>query len=271
MRKKFVFLWAIILILVLLTGCSDSEPSNLQQEKLVEQIRYLDAKIVGMLNKLNNISFDNYAITTRQIGINTNGNENEESEDFETILSTEMVPDTVLLSNHDYINWEILKQEIELLNSAWATIILNLYSMEIDAEEILAFSRDLDIAIINIKGEDKRGSLTSLARLYSHLPKYLENIEEEVITKHIKQTKAFVLNAYALVEQRNWAEVASNIVEADNAFRNILSDIDYVRSNEFKVNRTYVLLKELERSIEFRDSEIFFMNYRNLMQALNTM
>ena len=61
------------------------------------------------------------------------------------------------------------------------------------------------------------------------------------------------------------------ISEANNSFRNLINDIEYIRDNEFKVNRTYVLLNELERSLEFRDVNIFLMNYRNVMQSLDTM
>ena len=267
MKKTIDFLGIVILLLIL-SGCNNGQ-SNTSQEKLATQVRYLDAKIIGMVNRLNNISFENYTVTSRQVMINSSEEENANGSEENSITVNEMVPDNVLLADTENIDWDTLKQEIELLKFAWSTIILNLYSMGIEAEAILGFSRDLDIAIINIRGQDKRGSLTSLARLYSYLPRYLENIEEEVVMKHIKETKSFIINAYALVEQRNWAEVGTNIEAADNAFRNVINNLEYVRDNEFKVNRAYVLLKELERSLEFRDSQIFYMNYRNVMQALS--
>ncbi|MCL2384018.1 MAG: hypothetical protein FWC79_07940 [Oscillospiraceae bacterium] len=251
----------------------------LKKKELCGQIEYMDRKIITMLNRLNNISFENYRVASRQIVMEeTPGGRGDEqpseglSQDGESnLVVSEMIPHGVIDVEHDSIDWDILRREIELLNSAWPVILLDLHSLNIDGESILAFSRELSIAIIHIRDEDKRNSLTSLATLYSYLPKFLEGIPGEDINRNKKQTKSYVINAYVLVEQENWEEITKYLAEADRVFRDIISDVEFAKKNEFKINKSFVLLKELESTIEFRDERLFYMQYRNFMQSLNVL
>lgn len=240
MKKLIVFL-NILLILFLLSGCTNKDNDQEIKEKAVQEIEYLDNQIITMINKLNNID------------------------------SNEGIYDTINQTTNNIIDWDYLKNQIEILNSSWGIIILDLYKLNINNNNILSFSTLLDNCVISIKQEHKINTLINLSKLYNLIPKYLTDIPGEVSRQNIKQTKASIINGYTLVEQDKWADVAITIVDADNAFKNITNNIDYVKNNEYKVNKTYVLLKELQKSIPTKDKQVFYIKYKNVIESLDNM
>ena len=61
-----MILFALLLI-VTLSGCQKQDDTEILKLKVNEEIQYLDTNIISMLNKLNNISFENYYVTTENI------------------------------------------------------------------------------------------------------------------------------------------------------------------------------------------------------------
>ena len=43
------------------------------------------------------------------------------------------------------------------------------------------------------------------------------------------------------------------------------------KKNEYKVNKTYILVKELQNSLNLQDKEVFYMKYKNLLESINTL
>ena len=121
---------------------------------------------------------------------------------------------------------------------------------------------------LSIKDENKVDSLKNAADLYAIIPKLEKAISNE---DNIKQVKSYIINAYALVEQENWGEVEKNIIEAENIFKNITSNIEYMKNKEYKVNKTYVLIKELQNSLQYKDKKIFYIKYKDLLENINTL
>ncbi len=157
-----------------------------------------------------------------------------------------MQPNNILVINKDEVDWVTIKSEMELMYSTWNSILLDLYSMDIANEDILGFSQSLDNAILAVKSEDKQRSLGELATLYSYLPKYIEKISVDESKKNILQTKANIMQAYALVEQENWPEVQNQINQADTAYSRVANDVSYIENKQEEVSRVYILIKELK-------------------------
>lgn len=288
--KKTVIFLILILSIFILVGCSDGKKNEEQilKEKVIQELEYLDAKIINMLNRLNNINFENYTVISEKISIGENQDvsaKNAEEEDSESAASsddktegsndiinvTKMEPDTILATDSSNIDWTTLKNEIELLNSSWSVIILDLYSLKLNSDEILLFSATLDKCILSIKDENSRDSLSNLSELYGFIPIYLAGLNEEQSRMNIKQTKAYIIKSYALVEQDNWVEIMKNIQEADSVFKRVITDVEYVKTREYKINQAYVLLKELQQSINSKDSKLFYIKYKNVMESLNVL
>ena len=229
----------MIIFSVSLTGCSNNSEEKLN-EKAVSEIEYFNSKLIGVLNKLNNITFENYKMTTKKTELNAQSSEEEKSsssgssqnsdegssgggsqegsggssggssgdgssnggEKSNSIITSQMAPNTILNPQTTEIDWSGIKNEMENLYFAWNTAILDLYKLNVNNNDILAFSNGLDTATNYIKNEDKENALLATASLYGQLPGFLEIVSNDTIKKNIIQTKSYVLNAYALVRSK---------------------------------------------------------------------
>lgn len=281
-----------------MTGCAKKDDKKDLKEKVSEELDYLDTHIISIANSLNNISLENYTITSQRVEVeekskksssgNSGGNQetgtgqsgqgsseksqdNQNSQKNNNINTTKMETNSVLDAIKSDIDWNSIKYDIENLNQSWSVILLDLYSLNVSNDDIIAFSRELDNCIISIKNENKIDSLNNIVRLYSYIPIYERAISAENSMQNIKQTKSFLVNAYSFVEQGNWSEVQSNINECEKAFKSVVNDIEFAKKNEYKVNKTYILVKELQNSLDLQDKEVFYIKYKNLLESINTL
>lgn len=121
----------------------------------------------------------------------------------------------------------------------------------------------------NIKNEDKAASLTSLAKLYSYIPKYSNSVFKNTKTNAIYGTKSNILNAYSAIEQDNYNLVKTELANAEQSFMQIINSISSDTNNQSSINKSYILIKELQNTNQNSDKDIFYIKYKNLMQELN--
>ena len=297
--KKFLIL---VICLFFLVGCSDNTSDTQSKEKLTSEIKYFSSHIAKLLNDLNNISLQNYELTSRKVNIDSSSNNssssegssssgsssnsggqsqsgsgqgssqnNDQSAESQSITVTDMQANSVLKTNTDDINWDLVKTEIEQINTSWNVVMLDLQNANVSNTDIMAFSNLLDKTIISIKNEDKNTSLTNLTALYSYIPKFLNSVSMDKSLQNIETTKYNIFIAYTAVSQDDWNTANTNIANAESTFLSVLNDTDYSKNREFKINKTYVLLKDIQNSIVNKDKELFFLKYKNLMESLNTL
>lgn len=307
MRKnKIIFPVLVILsiIVITLSGCNNDTGNEDMKSKIERELDYLDTQIISILNDLNNISLQNYTVTPEEITLGEDGSsggsssggsssqsggssegsaqgseqkqsssqsqsENDTKESKITIMKME--PENVLSSDENDIDWKSIKNDIETINEAWGVVILDLSNMNVDNNDILNFSSTLDDCILSIKDEKKVDTLTNIAKLYSFIPKFERGISSENSTQNIKQVKSYIINAYSLVEKDDWTAIGTNITECEKTFKNITNDMEYMKDKEYKVNRIYVLIKELQNSLTYKDKKLFYVKYKNVMESINTL
>ena len=286
--KKILITIILIVTIISLTGCSNNNDENLKT-KAISELDYLDSKIIGMLNKLNNISFESYSIISEQVKLspkdekakseekgrensgNESGGEKQEEnkeKDSNIINSTNMVANTELNKNRDDVNWDELRTEIEQLDESWAIIVLDLYTLNATNNTILEFSEQINKVMKEIKVEDKQKSLEELAKLYSGIPKILQEINIDVNKQKIRQTQKYVIDAYVLTNDMTNEQINTNITQAINAYSEIMNNIDYTKDKTEKINKIYVLLNELANSLTENDSDVFYIKYKNFMKEI---
>ena len=289
MKSRVLKLLCVFCMMIFLVGCQEKSNNEEIKIKVSKEIDYLDIKIVSMLNLLNNISVQDYLITTEEISLGKEATSGEsenssekksksmqmsgqdKSEEKNNVSITQMESQNILESDENKIDWKTIKNEIETINEAWAVVILDLTSLNIDNNNILTFSSILDESILSIKNEDKQTSLSNLARLYEILPKLEKEIEIENVNINIKKIKSNIINAYSRIEKDEWTEIEKSIVEADENFKTLTNDTEYIKNKEYKINRTYILLKELQNSLEYRDKKLFYVKYKNLIESINSL
>lgn len=296
--KQFLAYLVISFVLILtLTGCSSNDVTILK-EKAHSEIAYIDTQLLEMLNKVNGISFKNYMVSAEKIEQNKSSEASSKSEGTSQTQSSSdsqsqsssgssgagdsgsqaenanknymnynMEPNNIL-SKDKKIDWVVLKSDIESLYSSWSTVVLDLYKLNINNDDILNFGHDLDTATQAIKKEDKNVTLISLAKLYSYLPKFMTSYSDNSTKTNILKTKSSILNAYALIEQNKPEQVKTEIANAEQSFMPIINAIEANKNNQFNISKTYILMKELESSIDLKDLDIFYIKYKNLMEEL---
>ena len=300
-KSKKIILYFIIFcfLLISLTGCgANSNEEEILKDKVKSEISYLDMKLIGMLNNANGISLENYIVKAEEINEeetssgsankdSTGGGSDEEKSGSDSSKEGEgdnkgeesiesesndvnfrMEGNEILLQNRS-TDWNLLKSEIEKLYSSWTTIVLDLYKVNINSDEILTFNNDLDTAIQAIKSEDKIQTLNSLAKLYSYISKFSNASNSDVKMNSIYQTKSNLLNAYVLVEQDNITELQKQLSNTEQAFLPIINDISSQDSNQSNINKSYILITELQNYTNGNDKDVFYIKYKNLIQELN--
>ncbi len=291
--KKFLILF---MCLFFLAGCSNNTNDTQNKEKLTSEIQYFSSHIAKMLNDLNNISLQNYELTSKKVsmsGSNSsegqsnsssegqsqsgssqqggNSQNSDKSSESQSITVTDMEANSILKVDTSSVDWDLMKSQIEQINTSWGVVMIDLQNANISNDDIIAFSNLLDKTIISIKNEDKNSSLTNLTSLYSYIPKFLNSASVEKSLQNIETTKYNIFIAYTAVSQDDWNTANTNIANAESSFLSVLNDTNYYQNREFKINKSYVLLKDMQNSIVNMDKELFFLKYKNLMESLNTL
>lgn len=196
------------------------------------------------------------------------GNKSKETSNAKENTKIELKNNGVLMGQNQEVDWDSIKSNTEMLYHTWPTIVLDLHELNVNNEDILNFSNVLDQVTASVKQENKIATLNNLASLYAFLPNYRSQISKDNQSINIDYVKGCVLNSYALLEQEKWDEMKAQLANAMNYFSNIMNRIEEKGQNQSKISRIYVLLNELNNSIDKKEKELFYIKYRNLMEEL---
>lgn len=169
-------------------------------------------------------------------------------------------------NNNKEIDWNYLKNSIETINVDWNRMIIDLHALNISNDDILNFSTLLNQTTISIKDEKKQETLVNLANLYAYLPNYLKECSSNEEKINIEVIKSSILNSYVLVEQDKWDDMKIQVSNAISAVNMIMNRIN--SSNNNYINNIYIMLNELNNTLDLKDKDLYYMKYKNLMKEL---
>lgn len=302
-----IIILIIISVVFTIIFLNSNKKDNVLQEKIEGQLNYVEKEIINMINELNNISFINATIkqttekTTKSKDSKSDSSSTSSSSGGESSSSgsssggessSELATDSsqsatatetdkkeikytteitgILNSDFSDVDWEYLKNNIENLYSIWNIAIIDLHQLNINNQDILNFSSSLDQVALSIKNEDKIATINNLANLYAYIPKYLEQFEKESRKINIAYTKNCIINTYVFVEQGKWNDVKDQTQKAINYFSEVINNAEQNNNkyNNNKITKIYVLLNELNNTIDLNDKELYYIKYRNAMDEL---
>ena len=307
--KKFKILGFIVLILIIVVlsysiyVLAKENPQENQENKILSEIRYVEAEFTDLFNTMNNIETRNYGIEIDELSKETaekmkesessssgggqssssgsgssgteksssntssgeNGETNQDSEKYDLKLNG------VLTTTKD-INWDIVKSEVENLYTSIPTMTMDLYQLNINKDEILNFNKEIDNLVTVVNEENKESTLQTLSVIYDYLPKFLESAKgEDVIYKKVVETKANIFKGYSKLDSGKWDEISQDIQNGVNTFTELLSNPDVINSNnQYSVNKIYIMLNELQNAVNMQDVSVFLIKYKNLLEELNS-
>lgn len=301
MKKYRIISYAILIIvitvmsIILYQNISKGKENNMQ-EKALSEIEFLDLKIVGLINEMNKIEMRNYNLSVSEISksIEESKSQNEEksSSSEESSSKSESnggeqdnsqstsggdeeqnkkfnLKSAGVLSTKEAINWEYVKNEIEILYETIPTITIDLYNLNVNQEDILGFNSDFDELAKVIKKEEKEETLVRLTKVYEYIPKFTTKVSSKELDKIVTEAKLNLFKAYSLLDSKNWEEITSNIQQMTDTYSKLLTDTSLDQSKQYTVSKVYVMINELQNAIKVQDESIFLIKYKNILEEMN--
>lgn len=278
-------------------------------KKINNELDYLGTTTLSMINSLNNLNLEDVVKVRRTAtssGENSQNNANSSSgnlsgdeeknnsqtsdsqqqedsssnsktdetsstgTDTKNTKSFSLEDNSILLRDNTNVDWRALESEAENLYTAWSTIILDLNSLNISNEDILAYNSNLDSLLNALKENDKANSAISLANLYSLNSKYINESSKNDESKKLAYIKSNVISAYSLVTAEKWEQVNQLLDQAEKGLLDVINTSGNTEERkQTKINKSYVMLKELIKTSNEKNAEIFYLKYINLIKELN--
>ena len=309
--KTFAFILttiSVVLLIVLITlksyGIKSNDKNSKLNKKVESEIEYLDVSIINAMNKLNNITLTRYKVYTKSInntGVSNNDNnsdenkqsslsnndeaqnnaqqeeksdkDNQNEERGNQISASKSINNNSLTeTNNSNINWDEITFIYENIYSVWPTINLDLKEVGASDEYLNKFNLDLNGVAQSINSKDKNSALVNFYNLYFQLPNFLTLVTQDAYKITNYNTKVAVLNAYTLANENNkWKEISESVGRAKNNFNKMFEFVkeDDDRRNDIK--KTYAIINDLENCVVLNDKNIFYMQYKNTIQSLETL
>lgn len=300
---------AIVVIIIAIVGMRKIMNNNTKEssinKKINNELDYLGTTTLSMINSLNNLNLEDVVKvrrTSTNSGDNSQNNANSSSgdegknnsntsdsqqqedsssnsktdetsstgTDMKNTKSFSLEDNSILLRDNTNVDWSALESEAENLFTAWSTIILDLNSLSISNEDILAYNSNLDSLLKALKDNDKANSAISLANLYSLNSKYINESSKNDESKKLAYIKSNVISAYSLVTAEKWERVNQLLDQAEKGLLDVINTSGNTEERkQTKINKSYVMLKELIKTSNEKNAEIFYLKYINLIKELN--
>lgn len=302
--KKLAYIVLIVIIFVLsltvYTNATKDDSKN-QKEKTYSEIKYLESKLVNLLNSMNNIEARNYKVsvseTTEQSTKKTSdsnssssdssggssGESEESSSDSGSSSSSQESSGTKqdskkfelksegVLTTTESINWDSVKSEIEVLYTSLPTITLDLYQLDINKDDILNFNKEFDNLTTLVKDDKKEETLKQLSKLYEYIPKFVQNATDEEVDKVLSETKSNIFKAYSKLDSQNWNDISNDIKSAIDVYSRLITNTNINADKQYHISKSYIMLNELQNAVNVKDKSVFLIKYKNLIEEFNNM
>lgn len=180
--------------------------------------------------------------------------------------------ETGVLTGSTDIDWEKVKNQVESVYASLYTMTLDLYQTSSNQQDIVNFNKEYDNLVKAVKEENKENTLKELSTLYDYLPKFIENCSDDEKEIVVAKTKNEIFKAYSILEQEDWDKISDNVNNAIQEFTKLVTNVSNQETgNQYNINKTYVMLNELQNAVQIKDKEVFLIKYKNLLEELQNM
>jgi len=170
----------------------------------------------------------------------------------------------------DDLNWEAINENVVELNNVLDTIILDLSEIEISNDDIINFRNSVNGLSLASTQKDINLVLQQGSIIYSLLPNYLEKNSEYNKNKvNIIKLKSLVVSSFAYAKKLDWENAKMTILTAEDKYKEMMDDVDYMKEYSYNLNKVYVLLGELKNAIHSEELELTKMKYVNFIEKIN--
>ena len=176
-------------------------------------------------------------------------------------------------NNETNINWENIEYIYENIFIAWQTMQVDLTDQKVSSEIINKYNSDLNGIANSIIQQNKESTMINYFNLYADICDIVKYISKENNLLNLYYAKLYLLNAYTLSESKKWNEMYESVANSESYFKNSYNEKTEVSSlkdiNQSKYNEKIAMsLSNLKDSINLNDKNIFYIQYKNVMQML---
>ena len=228
-KKIIMYVIIGIFILFSFTGCSlDSQDGKTINDKTKEEISYLEDEILTIINRYAKKEYNN-----------ENG-----------------------------INWEEIANDVQKLNNSLDTILLDLSEVKISNEDLIMFRNETNNLNIAITNNNESEMIQRCNYLYSLLPTYLDKVSDNKNDVNIMKLKSLVISSYVQANFLDWENAKSTILLAEDKYKEMIDDIDYMKEYSYNLNKVYILVEETKNAIELEELDLTRIKYINFIEKI---
>ena len=277
MKKYIVTIIILFTIIILSIGgyflyskakSNEGNSVDTLKSKCISELDYLNTEIIEIMNGLNNISYENFQITNKEVEVSK-----EESNTIsENSIDSSVVEfQNIITEDKDKVDWQNIRGRVENMYTSWTTILIDLTTLNVNRDNLLKYNQIMDTMIGNLEAEKKEECLKNGADLYSLLVTYIQDIFGDSNLISLYKVKSNILYAYYRVDAKDWDSVNNYIQTAISEFGNIMNNQVNNINDIDSINKAYVLINELGQDAINNNGSVFYINYKNLMQVLENM
>ena len=176
-------------------------------------------------------------------------------------------------NNETNINWENIEYIYENIFIAWQTMQVDLTDQKVSSEIINKYNSDLNGIANSIIQQNKESTMINYFNLYADICDIVKYISKENNLLNLYYAKLYLLNAYTLSESKKWNEMYESVANSESYFKNSYNEkTEGANSKDVyqsKYNEKIAMsLSNLKDSINLNDKNIFYIQYKNVMQML---
>ena len=204
-------------------------------------------------------------------GSSSSGSSSEGQESSkETVEITELISKNIIGESKEP-DWELIISRVENLYSIWSTISIDLAELNVPEEKINRFNSNLNDVTLQAKDENKTESINKLAELYQNILDLYNSFDNNMSAneKKLKEIKYNIVLTYKNVEIENWEEATNFANKAKEINTEIIANLG--DTNEYSIKKINIILDQIIDSLNIKDKDIFYINYKNLIEEINLM
>lgn len=289
MKKTIIIIIITVIAIIaisssLIAFSNGNKEDDQLEDKVTQELMYLNQYFVTMLGDFNGLIIgDNRLQETEpkiQTNINTNlsdqadKNQNNQGNDnlqqnSKVENKTDTVQNGILKNDQKYeAKWNKIQTEVEQIYQVWNTVSIDLYSLNIDNNSILAFNDGLNKATQAVKNKNKTNAMSELTKIYAKILDYRKAYDKDNRKIDLLTIQYNSVAAYTDVTTGKWDEANEKLTNAEKIFSNLLNTVTNDYTNQATMSQCYVSINELKKAVGLQDKEIFFIEYRNLMSKM---
>ena len=217
MKKIFLYFIFIFFCLITLTACSSNNNQNIEVEKGLSEIIFLENQIITTYKKY---LFDEYVLK--------DGN----------------------------VDWDGINEDFDVALNSIDVILIDFASIQVPSKNIVELENNFNDMESFIGAQDLNGFIQKICDSYYLVSNsILDNISEDEEIKLEKKAKSNLLYIGYYLKNSNRDECLKNIENFQENYSRLSTNKKYVENSSYKINKIFINIQDLKSEVDVGDFE----------------